>query len=450
MTRRTKRKPFFRLYHKKRGDRRTGSQAAQAVGHGLWLASCFALGVISQALIVSVFILPDWRVNHEYEATKAEIRDRFIVEESRGQSVVYRPLVQLQYEVRGATYSRSAYDIHESAFSNRAKAERAISRFNIGDKTTCWFDPDSPNRVVVVRGHVWWVWLLIWLPAPLIGIGMVGMVIAALDWGRSDEWKSAAVQAAARSPFLQQLTGRENALPFVPRVTELAESPGVRLACRLPSVAAPFWRLFASALLGVFWNVAASICFVESLARAFRGKLDLWPMLFVIPLMGAGAYLAYNVARKIVAAMRAGSTVIEVDSPWLAPGKPSRAYLSQSGHLRLEYLEVWLACEEVAAYHQGTDSRRETRRVFQSRQFHAEGIEIQPSIPYEIDFAVLAPSDAMHSFRSAHNAVQWMLEVYCRHADGAMTVRAFPLVVAPLQPAMRLESSSQKLGELHE
>ena len=434
-----KRNRFFRLYHKRRGGRRTGSETARAVGHGLWLASCFTLGVIAEALIVTLFIFPDWRVNHEFLPTTGVARDTFVIEETRGQNVVYRPIVQTEYEVRGTTYSRGAYDVHSTAYSSREKAENALKRFEIGKTIPCWYDSEQPSVVVVVRGHAWWVWLLIWLPAPFMAVGLLGMVFAALDWGRSDEWKSAAATAAAQSPFFQELTGRHEALPSVPRATDLAESPGVRLACRLPGVAAPFWRLFASAMIGILWNVAASICLVEALTRAFRDRFDLLLLAFALLLMSAGAYLAYDVARKIVAAMRAGSTVIEVDSPWLAPGKPTRAYVSQSGHLRLEYIEVWIACEEVAVYRQGTDSRREVRRVFQSRQFHAEGIEIQPSIPYEIDFAILAPADSMHSFRSTHNSVQWSVEVYCKHADGSMTVRAFPLIVAPLQPAMRLD-----------
>jgi hypothetical protein len=60
-----------------------------------------------------------------------------------------------------------------------------------------------------------------------------------------------------------------------------------------------------------------------------------------------------------------------------------------------------------------------------------KNFEILPEIPYEDEFELQFPADVMHSFQTAHNAVQWRLIVHGTVEKWSSYERIFPLVVYP-------------------
>jgi hypothetical protein len=90
-----------------------------------------------------------------------------------------------------------------------------------------------------------------------------------------------------------------------------------------------------------------------------------------------------------------------------------------------------LICCEEATYHQGTDIRTETRVVREHRVFRREGVRVDPGVTYEVQHRFEVPCDAMHSFQSGHNAVQWKIVVRGEPESGPEFVRSFPVIVYP-------------------
>ena len=85
--------------------------------------------------------------------------------------------------------------------------------------------------------------------------------------------------------------------------------------------------------------------------------------------------------------------------------------LSQGGRLDLRSLEVLLACDEKATYHQGTDTRTEMRRVYERAIHRAAATEIRPDTPFAAECRLEIPAGAMHSFKADHNEILWRLVV---------------------------------------
>jgi hypothetical protein len=145
---------------------------------------------------------------------------------------------------------------------------------------------------------------------------------------------------------------------------------------------------------------------------------------------GGVALVAYLVRLALVAT-GIGPTWIEIAHHPLLPGRSCEALLSQAGRLKMNSLELWLACEEMATYRQGTDTRTETKRVFEERCFVREGIQIDPGLPFESRCQICVPVGSMHSFQSNHNQVSWKLVVKGSVQGWPDYERVFQIVVNP-------------------
>jgi hypothetical protein len=106
-------------------------------------------------------------------------------------------------------------------------------------------------------------------------------------------------------------------------------------------------------------------------------------------------------------------------------------FLSQTGRLRLHWLEVLLACDEEATYRHGTNTRTETHRVYQQSVFRRDRFDDQQGMPFTARFAAEVPPGAMHSFKSGHNEIHWKFVVRGRVAGWPDFQRAFPVIVRP-------------------
>ena len=173
----------FRPYGKKRGQRRSGSESARAIGYGVLAAAAFLVGMLAEAVIFLVLLAPQWRVNHDFVAAPCKVLDKRAARVEGG----FLPEVQIKYQAGGRLLTAWTYDIHRHRLAAEEDAAALIDRFVVGDELECWFDPYRPTRVVLVRGRSWWVWLIAWLPVPFIVAGLGGLGLTALGWGRSAE-----------------------------------------------------------------------------------------------------------------------------------------------------------------------------------------------------------------------------------------------------------------------
>ncbi len=158
------------------------------VGCGCFVPSafCFLLGCVGLLLLLWGFIVPDWRTNNRYVATSCEVLDKrldselFDVPGAQGkrQKESYRPAIKIRYEVRGRKFEVWAYDSLRIYTDNQASQQAIVDSFQVGMAYPCWYDPDRPDQVVLVRGHVRGAYIFLILPIGLLTIGATGLLIA--------------------------------------------------------------------------------------------------------------------------------------------------------------------------------------------------------------------------------------------------------------------------------
>jgi hypothetical protein len=181
----------------------------------------------------------------------------------------------------------------------------------------------------------------------------------------------------------------------------------------------------------VLWNAIVSV-FIAMALEAYRSgqtdwRLNVTTLFFLL----CGIALLVYFLRQLVVSTGVGPTLMEVSDHPLFPGGQYKVFLSQAGQLKIRSLVLQLVCEEEATYRQGTNTRKETCRVFQRQVFRRDNVEVHRGMPFEIQCDLEIPARAMHSFQAGNNEVHWKLLVQGDVVGWPPYERAFPVVVYP-------------------
>jgi hypothetical protein len=423
---------FFRLYEKKRGDRRTGSKAIGSLGEALFFGIFFAVGCGAFAYMLAALAWPEWRANRQFAQTRCTIVAEHVGRaEAEGEPATYRPEFRIRYKVGDQEYVEDGvFDVTQVYTADEQTVKDILNQFDVGGEYDCWYDPIDPHRVVLARGYSPWLYVSLLIPLSFIIIGGGRLIYTLLHWNASDERRALLNQRAAQLDLFEVDT-LDRGFPTVPTDSNLTNSPGTTLAYRLPIATTTGWKLFAAAAACVLWNGIVAI-FIVMAANSFAQDKPDWPLvLFIVPFVIAGLGLLVYLIRQIMITTGVGPTRVEISAHPLAPGEPYELFLSQAGRLAMNWLEVWLACDEKASFRQGTDTRTETRRVYEDRCFVRSNFEIHQGLPFESRCSIRVPAGAMHSFQANHNEVSWKLVVKGSVIGWPDYQREFQIVVNP-------------------
>jgi len=421
----------FRLFDKKRGNRRTGSKRWGSVGELVVFASFLLFGCAVGAIILDTLVVPQWRANHEFVRVFCQVLEAGVGESQDDEVTVYRPEIKIEYEVDGRTYRTRTYDVGWAYSSGRDDKQAIVGSFqeaaDAGEKRPCWYDPKEPKTAVVVCGYRWWNWLLFVVPLSLIAIGGGGLIYTAMHWGKSTEHRAVmAGRSARREPFAAN--GRPaSPFPNVPEPAPAALGAGRTLPVRLPGDISTRWALLGWASACAAANTATIVLAVLVVGGHWAGHGSWWLTLLLIPLVALAALTISFLLRRLLT----GSTTIEISAHPLHPGQTCQLFFSQSGHMRINCLEVLLVCEEEATYRQGTDTRTERNEVYGQRLLVEGPFRVRRGKPFQTTCPMTVPAGAMHSFKADHNEIGWKLVVKGDVAGWPGYRRTFPLVVRP-------------------
>lgn len=424
----------FRIFEKKRGNRRTGSRKLGAAGEALFFAVFLLLGGVGLAVLITTLVIPEWRVNHEFRSLVCTVQDKRCASSQRDGETLYRPEIEIAYSLAGENYVVWTYDIQTARGNGYSAdpraAEAVLKQFESGRQYTCWYDPQDLKTVVLVRGTEWWVWLAFLVPLSFVIIGGGGLAWSLLSWGKSEERRASLVQRAAQLDLFDP-EGRGAAFPTIPNGANLTNSPGTTLRFRLPAAGSRALTLSSILVACLVWNGIVAVASVLALNGYREGHPDWVLTLSILPFALMGLALVYFFFRQLHRATRIGPTLVEISDHPLHPGQPYRVFLSQAGRRPLHRLEVLLVCEEEATFRHGTDTRTETRQVYRQPVFSQDSFEVRRGLPFETSCELTIPGGAMHSFRSEHNEISWKLLVKGAVAGWPDYERSFPVIVHP-------------------
>lgn len=157
-----------------------GQQAARqptGILLGSWAAVLIASGFLAFFVALA---REDWRAYTGYRETRCTVFGSEVNSfESRSRSVdqepSYKPVFAVRYPVDGVETYSSGYTTGSAFnFNSRAGVDSVFERFPIGSTQRCWYDPQDPKTVVLVRGPGG-AYFLALLPIPVLLIGLSGL-----------------------------------------------------------------------------------------------------------------------------------------------------------------------------------------------------------------------------------------------------------------------------------
>lgn len=298
---------------------------------------------------------------------------------------------------------------------------------------------------------VWFLALQILVAVSLIAIG--AFLIARLLWrvGVSAERRGALASRANDLELLNEIRRRREDLPTVPR-DHIPPRVGKELAFRLVPSPRNLWGLVTSTAASVILVAVVTILILiisnefQDIASEFYGEIESrisgkspeeipdrpwFAAALLVPIGAAAIWSVFQFFRQLLKLTGIGRTSIELSSYPLRPGQTYEVFLSQTARVRLKLLDVALICIEEATFNQGTDVRTESAIVYQHRLLRQRGVETAPGAPFKARFELVVPENAMHSFKSSNNRVQWKIVVTAQAKSWPRLNRNFAVSVHP-------------------
>lgn len=426
-----------RIFGKKRGHRRTGSQAWGSFGDGLFHGALVCAGVVFGGLLISGVAVPEWRINHDFIAARGRVLAKGLVKRTiddplAAATATWRPTLRVRYDAAGTSREGWTRSQPSTGSPDRDAATARLATWDLGSEVPLWYDPADPAAVVLERGYNWWLWLLtLLLPGALLAFGGSGLLRAVARWGRSDE--SLAAARAARGLLDPVLGGAREAAghPGVPDCEDLVNSPGTLLRYRLPIESPTGWRIAGLGLFAMIWNAVLAVLIVSAGFGSGKPGTDWLLALSLAPFaaVGLGGIVAF--VRAFLRQSGGGTSQLEISDHPLFPGGRYELLLAHAGTGTLRGLDVSLEMEEEAGFRQGTDTRTDRLVVIRRPVESWCQVTLAPGTRFEGRATITIPPDAMHSFVSEHNAIRWRIAVRGRPDRRPAFTRLFPVVVFP-------------------
>ncbi|MFT5527688.1 MAG: hypothetical protein ACI9HK_005672, partial [Pirellulaceae bacterium] len=123
--------------------------------------------------LTAVFSFFSWGLWHQNVVTALRVNTEFVegtcvvvttgvdlhetgsdegVRSVRGKRVLgYTCYAVIQYTVDGQPLETATFDGSDGYYNLRTEAEDAIAPFKTGQSYPCWYDPEDPDRVVILR-----------------------------------------------------------------------------------------------------------------------------------------------------------------------------------------------------------------------------------------------------------------------------------------------------------
>ena len=285
----------------------------------------------------------------------------------------------------------------------------------------------------------------------LILIGLGWIIRSLWHVGVSAERRKAIAARAGELEILTELQHRREDLPTVPR---LVPQPGKVLPFRIVASPRNVWRLVSAAISSAITVSISSILALifatpwatesylgnqinelsESITPPELVGTPSQPWLaggLLIVFLPAACWSVYHFFRQLIKLSGVGPTSVELSNYPLRPNASCKLFLSQTGRVRLQSLEVELICEEQVTYNQGTDIRTETAVVFSNRLMRQRGVLLTVGKPFETELEFALPESIMHSFKSNNNRIQWKIIVTAKAKKWPRLTRTFRILVFP-------------------
>ena len=218
--------------------------------------------------------------------------------------------------------------------------------------------------------------------------------------------------------------------PFVPQGADVTNSPGTRLRFRLPVARPGGWRLVGAMAFCLVWNTCVAVAIVLAHPAFIAGQPDWLFTILILPFLLIGVGSVFFLVRKLLIATGIGPTLVE--SPVIRYIRAcSVASFFPGRGLEDEGSAGVVGVCGIGRLSSGDEHPHRNARSLPAGTAATRSFSNPTGQPFETEFDLNVPSDAMHSFVAEHNQVAWTLVIEGDVADWPNFHRAFTVIVQP-------------------
>ncbi len=369
------------------GEEATGGRRTPVTARANRVALPILFGVVFLAIGLGVtygtFVRPlqrqvearDW-VPVEAVVTKSAVRVH-----SGDDTTTYSVYIAYRYDFNGQAWQGDRYRFTSGSSSGRFAKQQVVSAHPVGRKITVYVDPADPAESVILRDA-----------GRALYLGLIPLIFALVG--------AAALVFAIRSARRQRSAG----VTDHGRAAPMALRRPTQSFTRASGHAKRIVGMLAAAL---FWNGIVSVFLHECVSQWQRGGHPVFLSLFLVPFVLIGAGLVGGFIYQI---LRVFNPRVALERPncTLAPGVITQLGFRGTGNLRrLARLAITVHGHEHATYQRGTNSVTDTHEFFAETLLDSR----DPMLMEQGSVRLALPTDAMHSFKSAHNRIAWTITV---------------------------------------
>jgi len=335
-----------------------------------FLALFVAVGVYASAItLVGPFLAS--RAAQSWPEVPCRVLESEVVEHSDSDGSTYSVRVRYEYQVAGRSHVSDRYSFFEGSSSGRSGKQEIVDGLPRGSACVARVDPEDPSSAVLEHRFTSDFWFLLLLPLGFILLPLVAMI---------------GVVRSGRAPI-----AKVGGLPAAPA--------GVTRGPVLLSPRSSTKHLLGLIVFLVVWNTGVLVAFMAMLEDEMS-----WSAFMPLALFGLVGVVLLGVAMKQLVKLAAPRFEARLDrAP--APGETVTLSWSLAGKQQPDNLELVLVAREKATYTRGTDTVTDEHVFLEKRLLRLEPV---PARSGQLELTV--PAGAMHSFASAHNAVEWSLK----------------------------------------
>ena len=290
------------------------------------------------------------------------------------------------------------------------------------------------------------IWLMALVVLTFIIFGAQGLIRSILQSRMGDGLRFSFQRNVTKFDFSQRVRGGLK-LPNVPLFDTILTSRGTVQKWRLPMTTGQPVKTLAVIIFFSIWVCISVVLIYYSVSQYLGTEDELhfswWlPILSLPPSIGLSIWAGRFLKDQLQGRITIDPLKLEISQQPLYPGQKYEVTAIQRGLLHVRSLRIFLVCEEITSFHQGTDVRTETHEVIRERVFQQRRFEIKSGEPLKETFQIEIPADAMHSFQGHYNSLQWKLVSIGRYRDLPEIQRNYALIVHPSSPLASVEGES--------
>ncbi len=229
------------------------------------------------------------------------------------------------------------------------------------------------SLTIVVSWQVFWpesniirpgsgFWLMFSASLAFTVIGLTAFVLQVSQTLASPERRSALASKVKSEHQRRSDTANEHA--NLPDLSEMTDSPGVKLAYRLASQRGENSQLILSALFATAWNsVVAVMLVVDIFQLTSQARGSVFLTLLLLPFLTISVFATRWFFQLFRIRTGIGPTAVEISTLPLVPGCQYRLYICQYGKVDFTDFRIALVAFEETTFQQGTDVRTEVLEV---------------------------------------------------------------------------------------